>query len=743
MRLSIRFIFPLFLVLGLIAYFTVPLVDKITERWFMRDIQMRSELVVNSIHESLVQSVVQRSRFKLKSLFARVLKDERIYAVGFCTEAEELLYKTDFYPVNAVDCAKIDNELSKTSILNISSGSLYVYTSDITDDGAYLGKLVLMNDMSYMQRRASDTRRYLFYLFIATGIIVAFVTVFIAQLSWRGWIRGIRALIKGERLFSPMSTMNNPSLSPILKDLKTLVRELESERKTKDELQVSWTPYTLKQLLHNDLSGDEVIIVSNRQPYIHVKEGDKIKVQVPASGLVTALEPILRACSGTWVAHGSGNADKETVDEKDHVRVPPDNPSYNIRRVWLSEEEEKGYYYGFSNEGIWPLCHIAHVRPIFRAEDWNHYVAVNKKFADVVVQESKTKDPVILVQDYHLALVPRFIREKLPNATIMTFWHIPWPNAEAFSICPWREEIIKGLLGSSILGFHTRFHCNNFLSTADKFVECRIDWDATTISYGGELTAVKNYPISIEWPPRWLESQKSIAECRVGIRAENDLRPDIRLGIGVDRMDYTKGILERFMAVDRLLELNPDWRGKFSFIQIAAPTRMGIYQYQQFEKEVEDLANSINKKYEEEGYRPIVLRAFHHNPDEIFRYFRGSDFCFVSSLHDGMNLVAKEFVSARDDERGVLILSQFTGASTELPESIIVNPYNIDQCAAAINLALEMPGPEQRDRMRVMRGLVQEFNVYRWAGKMLLDASRIRQQNKFRTKFNYDEIFNI
>jgi trehalose-6-phosphate synthase len=742
MRLSIRFILPLFLVLGFIAYLTVPLVDKITEKWFMRDIQMRSELVLNSIHESLVQNLIKKSKPRLKALFARVLKDERIYAVGFCTKKGELLYKTDFYPSNVIACDSIDDGQAKSTILNIPSGMLYVFTSDVIEEGQSLGKLVLMNDMSYMQRRSSETKRYLFYLFIATGIIIAFITVLIAQLSWRGWVRGIRALIKGERLFGPISKMTNPSLSPIMKDLKTLVRELEAERKTKDELQVSWTPYALKQLLHNDLSGDEVIIVSNRQPYIHVKDGDKIKVQVPASGLVTALEPILRACSGTWVAHGSGTADKETVDSKDHVRVPPNDPSYNIRRVWLSEEEEKGYYYGFSNEGIWPLCHMAHVRPIFRAEDWKHYVAINKRFADVVVEESKTKDPVVLVQDYHLALVPRFIREKLPNATIMTFWHIPWPNAEAFSICPWREEIIKGLLGSSILGFHTRFHCNNFLSTADKFVECKIDWDATTISYGGELTAIKNYPISIEWPPRWIEGQKSIAECRVGIRSENDLRSDVLIGVGVDRMDYTKGILERFMSVERLLDLNSEWRGKFSFIQIAAPTRMGIYQYQQFEKEVEDLAIKINEKYSEPNYKPIVLRAFHHNPDEVFRYFRGAEFCFVSSLHDGMNLVAKEFVSSRDDERGVLILSQFTGASTELPESIIVNPYDIDQCAAAISLALEMPESEQRERMRVMRGLVQEFNVYRWAGKMLLDASRIRQQNKFKTKFKYDEISN-
>ena len=242
-------------------------------------------------------------------------------------------------------------------------------------------------------------------------------------------------------------------------------------------------------------------MVSNREPYIHVRTPDGIAVQRPASGLVTAIEPIMRACSGTWIAHGSGSADRDVVDAHDRVGVPQDDPAYQIRRVWLTPEQEAGYYYGFANEGLWPLCHIAHVRPTFRTADWEQYRQVNRIFAGAVAQEATSPDPIVLVQDYHFALLPRMIRELLPEATIVTFWHIPWPNPEAFAICPWRAELLDGLLGSSILGFHTQFHCNNFVDTVDRTLEARADRETFTVSYRGEPTAVKRYPISIEWPP--------------------------------------------------------------------------------------------------------------------------------------------------------------------------------------------------------------------------------------------------
>jgi trehalose 6-phosphate synthase len=545
----------------------------------------------------------------------------------------------------------------------------------------------------------------------------------------------MRSIIRGEGFLRPITETVDPVFRPIAKDLRALVRELDVDRKTRDESQMVWSPKTLKEILQRELAGEEILIVSNRQPYIHTLENGKIEVKLPASGLVTALEPVMRACSGTWIAHGSGSADRDVVDKNDRVKVPPENPSYHIRRLWLTKEEEEGYYYGFSNEGLWPLCHMAHTRPVFRAEDWNAYVKVNQKFADTVVQEAKTEDPVILVQDYHLALVPRMIKNVLPKATIITFWHIPWPNPEAFGICPWRNKILDGMLGSNILGFHTRFHCNNFIETVDRYIESRIDNETSTISYGGELTAVNSYPISIEWPVKWLEGQKSISECQDKIQKLNGLNADCKVGVGVDRLDYTKGILERFLAVERFLELNPQYIGKFCFIQIAAPSRSTLEQYQMFEAQVRNLANRINKRFSGKGCLPICLKIEHHEPHQVYEYFRGCDLCFVSSLHDGMNLVAKEFVASRDDNAGSLILSQFAGASRELPQALIVNPYDLDQCAEALRVSLEMPITEQRDRMRTMRGIIQDFNVYRWAGRMLIDAARIRQHRKFIGKF--------
>jgi len=491
---------------------------------------------------------------------------------------------------------------------------------------------------------------------------------------------------------------------------------------------MSWTPETLRNILKDDLKGDEVLIVSNREPYMHVRRNDVLEVQRPASGLVTALEPVMRACSGTWIAHGSGAADREAVDRHDRVMVPPDKPAYRIRRVWLSREEEAGYYYGFSNEGLWPLCHIAHTRPSFREPDWEQYRAVNRRFADVVVQEARTEDPIVLVQDYHFALLPRMIRERLPRATIITFWHIPWPNPETFGICPWRDEILTGLLGSSILGFHTQYHCNNFFDTVDRYLEARVDRDISGITFGGATTEVHRYPISIEWPPAALQGMAPVAQCGEEVRRELGVAPDIRLGVGVDRLDYTKGIIERLGAVERLFELKPHWIGRFSFVQIAAPSRSSIDEYQAFEARVRAAAARINRRFGTEGYNPVILKIEHHDAVSVYRYYRACDLCFVSSLHDGMNLVAKEFVAARDDGAGVLVLSQFTGAARELAEALIVNPYDIEQCATALDLALSMPLEEQRARMTSMRGLVQEFNVYRWAGRMLLDAGRMRRR---------------
>jgi len=730
MRLSLRFILPLGIALAAMAYAVVPLVDRLALQWFVRDLDDRGELIARGMNERLVDLVRAPSGGLVVGLFERAVREERVFALGFCAPDGKLAYASDRYP-RRVDCAAVATT-PESHMVQVAEGPVHVAVTSVAEaDGEKLGSLVVMHDMSFVQRRSDETRMYIVYLFAAIAAVVALITVIIAELSWRGWVAGFKALLSGTASERDDGKTRVPELRPIEADLKALVRDLEAERSAHAEGYTLWGPDALRRILRDDLKGDEILIVSNREPYLHMRrEGNVIEIQRPASGLVTALEPVMRACSGTWIAHGAGTADRESVDQYDRVMVPPDKPSYRIRRVWLSKEEEQGYYYGFANEGLWPLCHIAHARPVFRAEDWEYYKAVNQRFADVVVDEARSEDPIVLVQDYHFALAPRMIRERLPLATIITFWHIPWPNPEVFGILPWREEVLEGMLGSSILGFHTQFHCNNFFDTVDRYLEARVDRETYTISHGGDPTEVRRYPISIEWPPVALAKQAPVDECRARVRARFNMPPDLRIGVGVDRLDYTKGILERFLAVERLLEMKPQWVGRFSFLQVAAPSRSSLDEYQNLEHRVRAAAQRINHRFGRPGYQPIHLLIEHHTAEEVYEIYRAADLCYVSSLHDGMNLVAKEFVAARDDEQGVLLLSQFTGAARELVEALIVNPYDIQQCAEAMDIALAMHPEEQRARMRSMRHLIQEFDVYRWAGRMLIDAARMRHRRR-------------
>ena len=729
MKLSLRFLVPLILVLAALTLAAMPLVDQLTLRWFMKDLDLRASLIASTIEEPVQH--LEGDPDALRTYFARLILDERLYAVGYCAEGAVRPEGTSTLPAT-VRCDSMSGK-SWTSghVVRDAHGPLLISAKPIRDARGSRANIVVVQDMSFAERRNEETRQYLFYFFVALGILVSLITVVVAQLSWRGWLQGTRALMRGEGLLRPAGRTVG-ELQPIADDLRALIRDLELEHRFRDDEQLAWTPKTLRGILERELRGSDVIVVSNREPFIHVREPDGgLGIQRPASGLVSAIEPIVRACSGTWIAHGSGSADRDVVDAHDRVAAPGEEPGYQLRRVWLTKEEEQGYYYGFANEGLWPLCHVAHVRPTFRSSDWEQYERANRRFADAVIGEARTSDPVVLVQDYHLALVPRMIRERLPDATIITFWHIPWPNPEAFAICPWRDELLDGLLGSSILGFHTQFHCNNFLDTVDRQLEARVDRETFGVSYRGERTLIKRYPISVEWPPAPALAAPSVDACRAIVRARHGLPAEHALGVGVERMDYTKGLEERFRAVERLFELRPEWVGRFTFVQIAAPTRNSIEQYQMYEQRVRALVERINARFVNRRAPAIVLVVAHHNADAVYEYYRSADLCFVSSLHDGMNLVAKEFVAARDDEAGVLLLSQFTGAARELPEALIVNPYDADQCAEALDLALGMPLRMQRARMRLMRALLQEFNVYRWAGRMLLDASTMRRRGRF------------
>ncbi len=731
MRRAARFLLVLMIGLALLAVAGHGTLSHTTRKWFEHDLSLRSRLAVASARRSLSESWDSPDR--LNQSLADITRDERIMGAAACTPDGKRLATTDGYPAEFSCNSVLDRMRSEVSpgtttwsmTPELPSGRVHLSVTLLDGPKALLGAIVLVHDLSYVTRREETTRDLLIAAFFVMALGASVVTLIAARMAWREWTRELRQALSGKA---------TALFQPLVGDVRSLVERLSNERE-REARGGLWSPKRLRSALMQYLHGERVVILANREPYIHEKGPEGVRVLHPASGLVTALEPVMRACSGVWVAHGSGSADRETVDAHDRVRVPPGEESYQVRRVWLSEAEEKGYYYGFANEGLWPLCHVAHTRPVFRAEDYHHYVRVNRKFADAVCEEVDSDDPIILVQDYHFALAPKMIRDRLPRATIITFWHTPWPNAERLGICPWHDELIAGLLGSSVVGFHTQLHCNNFIDSVDTFMESRIDRETNAVFQGARKTLVRPYPISIEWPVHWLDQVASVDEARQSVRRELQLAPDALVGIGVDRLDYTKGIEERLSAVDQLLARYPEFRGKFTFIQLAAPSRTKIVQYQDLNERVERLAEEINSRWSTERYRPIVLLRSHHEPAAVFRYYRAADLCYVSSLHDGMNLVAKEFVAARDDERGVLILSRFTGAARDLTESLIVNPYDLVQASDALATALRMPTDEQRERMRSMRRLVSEFNVYRWAGRMLIDAAELRRKERMVGRF--------
>jgi trehalose 6-phosphate synthase len=522
---------------------------------------------------------------------------------------------------------------------------------------------------------------------------------------------------------------------------QTLSRPFQDRQKPELDYRESWSSATLRRLVKDELGSPEVIVASNREPYVHHRDADGgRRVEVPASGMVTALEPIVRACGGVWVAHGGGSADRDVVDLHDRIRVPPEDPAYALKRVWLRPEDEEGYYYGFSNEGLWPLCHLAYVRPIFRETDWDAYRSVNQQFANAAIRESRRPDPVVLIQDYHLALLPRLIRQRKPNATITLFWHIPWPSAETFSVCPWKDDIMRHLLAADVVGFHTRQYCLNFLATAEQLLECRVDRERMTVTVEGHVCRVAAYPISIEWPAPQLKGLPSVAVSCARIRRHHGIASGVHLGVGVERWDFTKGIVERFHALEALLVRRADLRGRVTLLQVAAPSRTKLPAYQALQQQTLAETERINSRFGSSSWKPIVLVDRHQSAEQVCELFRAADFCLVNSLHDGMNLVSKEFVAARDDEDGVLILSAFTGASRELVEALLVNPFCISETAAAIEAAITMPREERRERMRLMRRTVQDNNVYRWAGSMLLDLAQVRRRQGLPADWRVSEL---
>jgi trehalose 6-phosphate synthase len=473
---------------------------------------------------------------------------------------------------------------------------------------------------------------------------------------------------------------------------------------------------------------DRIIVLANRAPYRHeFGPQDRIMPTRTASGLVTALEPLVRGCSGTWVAHAAGAADVLVSDRTGAVHVPPAAPRYRLRYVSLEAEQHRGFYYGFANEALWPLCHSVQVPAVFRSSDFSQYEAANRRFVDAVVQEAAEGSPLVLVQDYHFALAPRRVRELIPSSTVVAFWHIPWPHARMLRTCPWHCELLNGMLGSDVIGFQTTDDAANFADCVRSLLHAPVDAGHTVV-YRRHATRIGVYPVGVECDTASTHRTPPPSVCRSSVLRDFDLPDNVHLVIGVDRLDYTKGLNEKLLAVERALEGSARLRGRLAFVQVAEPSRECLLAYRDTRARLHETVARVNGRFGTTSYTPIRLLEVHHDADDLYRLYRAADVCYVGSLHDGMNLVAKEFVAAREDERGVLVLSEFAGAAQQLRTAVLVNPYAIDDAAAALANACTMSEGEQCARMRALRANVRAHDARWWADRLVADARDARRQ---------------
>ncbi len=726
------------------AYFQT----RAQQRALGNELQGRAEALSGSLQDRIESDLKPLNQAAISKILLQVQNRENLHGVAVFDDQGGAIAQTPSFAAQwnhlppAVIQATAENG-GRGQYLHSAGDYLYMYAVPLHHGPSVVGAIAVAFDANYIRADMSRAWRVAFWNVFTEIIIVLLILAAIRASVARPLARTaqwMRELRRGGAVPPPVPLPKDDLLAPLAEETQRLMQTLHAARaaahreaRLRDSGLSEWTPERLRVHVYNKLQGSPVFVVSNREPYSHVRNGKSVDVVVPASGLVTALEPVLRATNGTWIAHGSGDADRRTVDANDRLRVPPDDPQYTLRRVWLSDEENDGYYYGFANEGLWPLCHIAHTRPQFRASDWEQYQAVNRKFASALLREMEgTVNPCVLIQDYHYALLPRMVKSVRPDARVAIFWHIPWPNPQAFSICPWQRELLDGLLGADLIGFHIETHCNHFLATVDAALESRIDWDHSTVIRGGQRSRVRPYPISVEFhePPEegsTAENVQAACDDRAALMRELGVRT-LLLGVGVDRVDYTKGILERLAGVERFFEKYPIYLRQFTFVQVGAPSRTRIGRYRDLMTEVEETTERINRRYGSQDWKPIVLLNHQHSRRDVERLYRAADMCLVTSLDDGMNLVAKEYVAARTDEQGVLILSRFTGAARELRDALIVNPYDTDSIAEALRTAIEMDPDERQARMQHMRQMVREQNVYRWAGTLIADLADLRSE---------------
>lgn len=713
MRDSVIVITGALLCAGLIFGLLYDVFDSALRRWTDRDLNRRSHLIGVAMQANWLNATPREIQRLIGDLAAT---DDAVNLVA-CSAAGTTIGASGI--ARGLGCRSALARAALQARGQSTRGLLGSHSVVVTAHpiGAH-GTLFLVQDRTFLDARRKHVLKVLFVSAEFALLALLLLARAGARIGSRRTEEAARSVVRQMRSRTNPDVPIPPDLRLLVRDMHDVVQHLRAENRSGRN-----GAERLREFVNAEIPSGGLIVIANREPYAHeFDESGKVVVRRPASGLVTGIEPMLRACGGTWIAHGSGAADRVTADRMGRVAVPPGASEYTLRRVWIEEETHERYYSGFANEGIWPLCHIAHTQPSFRALDWIAYQAVNETFAQAAIEEASA-DEMLLIQDYHFALVPKRVRDHAPHVVTSLFWHIPWPNSEIAGICPWKESIIEGMLGADVIGFHTQQYCLNFLDTVRRYLECRVDLETMSVSYGGHRTEIRTYPISVEWPypaaPR-----ADGAELRISL----GIARDSHVSLGVDRADYTKGLLERVAALELLLEQNPSLIGRYVFVQLASPTRTRIPKYQRFAGDLTDIVDRVNARFGTETWQPIVLQMRTFNPDEVRRYYAMADSAIVTPLHDGMNLVAKEYVASCNDGDGALVLSVFAGASKELDGALLVNPYDTQQVADAILRAVLMPAAERRVRMQAMRDQIASHSIYDWSEKLLTDMRNIRQQ---------------
>lgn len=493
---------------------------------------------------------------------------------------------------------------------------------------------------------------------------------------------------------------------------------------------------------------DRVIIVADAETRVHKNDNGKIISTVPAGGVSIALDPIAQASNCVFIARAKTDEDKQVVDRDSKIEIADMENNYTLKRVFVSGDRFDQYYNGFSNQTLWPLCHVTFERPEFRNEWYEGYKKVNEKFAQAVLEEIKGKT-FIWIHDYQLSLVPKLLGR--PKKTVVSmFWHTPWPTWEIFRILPQKQEILASLLECDFLAFHRGYQAKNFLETVRREFEARIDDETNRVFYNNKVTTVKNIPLGID-----VDVIKSLVDERnedkllgkifgkIVINQDKNNEDNkhktikkyfeqYKIIIGVDRLDYTKGLILRLQALDLFLEKYPQYKGKIVYLGIMAPSREAIPAYSILKKEVNNFAKEINEKYKNDGWKPIHLVNEIFTRKEIVNFYRNADLCLVTPRDDGMNLVSKEFIvaTATSGNPGMLVLSQFAGSAIDLRAAIIVNPYDVNQLSSAIKKGLEMDVKEKKRRIQEMAETLEEKNVYEWAVEFVGNALSSARENK-------------